>query len=99
MVNRFKGELAELLALEPCIRLIRELQEGRNLFPVADSYWGDMIQERRKLTIGEFNSRWGSFTKGADGLIVKRERKQSTINILGVVEVKSMPVSMNKLID
>jgi hypothetical protein len=99
MVNRFKGELAELLALEPCIGLIRELQEGRNFSPTADLFWGDMIQERRKLTIGEFNSRWGSFTKGADGLIVKRERKRPAINVLGVVEVKSMPVSTNRLLE
>lgn len=27
MVNRFKGELAELLALQPCIELLKSLQE------------------------------------------------------------------------
>jgi hypothetical protein len=99
MVNRFKGELAEILALEPCIKLIMELQGGKNLSPAADLYWGDMIQERRKMTLPDLNSRWGSFTKGADGLIVEQERKQLAIDILGVVEVKSMPVSTKRLID
>lgn len=99
MVNRFKGELAELLALEPCITLIRKLQGGKNLSPAADLYWGETIHERRKVTLPDLNSRWGSFTKGADGLIVERERKQLVIDILGVIEVKSMPVSTKRLMD
>jgi hypothetical protein len=97
MVNRFKGELAELLALEPCVKLVKTLQGDNNLSLNADLYWGDMVQERRKVSFTDPNSRWGSFTKGADGLIVKRKTKQLTIEVLGVVEVKSMPVSTKRL--
>lgn len=104
MVNRFKGELAELLAIEPCIALVHKLQkEGRFSSPLR-FYWGEMIRERRKVTkarTGEVS--WGGFTKGADGLIVAESRLSSSAkklqDIKAVCEVKSMRQSHRKLAD
>ena len=47
MVNRFKGELAELLALEPCVTLIQRLQKEGHFPSGVHLYWGEMVQERR----------------------------------------------------
>ena len=85
MVNRFKGELAELLTLEPCLELIGQLQRGEHQPPDAELYWGDTVQERL-LPNRAGRERWG---KGADGLLVDR-KAPSRMNILGIVEVKSM---------
>ncbi|MBA7706894.1 hypothetical protein ES703_115753 [subsurface metagenome] len=48
MVNRFKGELAELLALEPCVTLVQRLQQKQHLPSGVHLYWGEMVQERRR---------------------------------------------------
>ena len=105
MVNRFKGELAELLALEPCIALVERLQQGGHLPSDIHLYWGDMVQEPRQtgMTSGEGNIRWGSFTKGADGLLVEHVPTQPghphhALRIHGIVEVKSMTLSKTRVI-
>lgn len=105
MVNRFKGELAELLALEPCIRLVERLQQERHLPSGIQLYWGDMVQERRQArrTGVEDNLSWGGFTKGADGLLVDHASPQpdhphKTLRIHGVVEVKSMTLSKKRVV-
>ncbi len=104
MVNRFKGELAELLSLEPCLELVQHLQNKRLLPKGVNLYWGDMVQERRRTRIigGESNVQWGSFTKGADGLIAEQMSSQHVnpnelLKIHGVIEIKSMPLSKNKV--
>lgn len=89
MINRFKGELAELLALDPCIKLIHELKQKGHISSLTHLYWGDMIQEPRRIDPESGNSpQWGSFTKGADGLLIEKVR--NVLKIQGVVEVKSM---------
>jgi hypothetical protein len=105
MVNRFKGELAELLALEPCIRLVGRLQQDENLPSDIHLYWGDMVQERRQTRIRSEagNMRWGGFTKGADGLLVEHISVQpghshNALRIHGVVEVKSMTLAKTRVI-
>ena len=105
MVNRFKGELAELLAIEPCLELVPQLQKDGLLPKGVNLYWGDMVQERRrtKTTSGKFNAHWGSFTKGADGLIVEQISSQyinpqNVLKIHGVIEVKSMYLSKKKVL-
>jgi hypothetical protein len=104
MVNRFKGELAELLAVEPCIALVRKLQREGRLPLSLRFYWGEMIGERRKIfrtDSGEVS--WGGFTKGADGLIVAESRIPAGVirrlGIKAVCEVKSMRQSHQKLAD
>ncbi len=106
MVNRFKGELAELLALEPCVRLIQRLQQERHLPSGIHFYWGEMVQERRRTrrANGESKARWGGFTKGADGLLVEQipiqqGKPQNLLRIHGIVEVESMTRSKRKVLE
>jgi hypothetical protein len=89
MINRFKGELAELLAVEPCLSLIRELKQQGQVSPVTQLYWGDLIREPCQVGLGsDLNPVWGRFRKGADGLLI--ERAHNALKLQGVVEVKSM---------
>jgi len=106
MVNRFKGELAELLAIEPCIELIHRLQQEGHLPSGVRIYWGEMVQERRRSRkTGEgCNVQWGSFAKGADGLLVeqmpiKKGQPHNSLRIHGVIEVKSMTLGKKKVLD
>jgi len=105
MVNRFKGELAELLALEPCITLIQRLQQEDHLPSDVHLYWGDAVQERRRIRIAseKYDAQWGSFTKGADGVLVEPLLTQRgghhVLKVHGVIEVKSMPRSSRRAID
>ena len=102
MVNRFKGELAELLAIAPCLELVGKLKQGNRLPRDVDLFFGDTIQERRQ--VGSENiKQWSGFAKGADGLIVEVPKTGSKtghkeLNVLGVIEIKSMPVTRKKLI-
>ncbi len=57
MVNRFKGELAELLALEPCAALVERVQGKRHLPSGIRLYWGEMVQERRRNRRGNEESK------------------------------------------
>ena len=106
MVNRFKGELSELLALDPCIKLVQQLCRNGHLPSGIRLFWGETIQERRKIrvTIEEGAVRWGNFTKGADGLLVEqlsssKSKSHDVLKILGVVEVKSMTRPTSKVLD
>lgn len=65
MINRFKGELAELLAMHPCVTLIQKLQQEKRLPSDIHLYWGETIQERRQyaVRIEEDNMRWSSIEK------------------------------------
>jgi hypothetical protein len=97
MINRFKGELAELLALEPCCSLVARLNHETKLPNGTQLYWGETIQERRYWTrTGTLEKGyWGGFTKGADGLLVepipsRRNTAQCPLVVHGVIEVKSM---------
>ena len=100
MVNRFKGELAELLTIEPCMQLLNQLQEAGSIPVSADLYFGDTVREQRRIK--KRNSvQWGGYTKGADGLIAKYRQLgtgKKEIQIHGVIEVKSMPRSKGKLL-
>jgi len=96
MVNRFKGELAELLALEPCIRLVEQLKNERRCPARAGLYWGETIQECR-LTRKGGKARWGSFAQGADGVVA--EETSGAVSVSGIAEIKSMAVSRRKLLN
>lgn len=105
MVNRFKGELAELLALEPCIKLVHLLQDKGDLPSKMTLYWGETVKERRRFVRAGHRKdiHWGSFTWGADGLLVKHrpatsDESATSIRIQGVVEIKSMPCSKRKIL-
>ncbi len=104
MINRFKGELAELLAVGPVWNLVKELQKAGNLPSHIAVYFGDTIQERRKgnESISRTGRAWSGFAKGADGLITKMVPVPTPLGhkilmICGVVEVKSMHRSSTRL--
>lgn len=94
MVNRFKGELAELLAIEPCINLANQLQFPDDI----KLYLGDLVQERNRISTvkAESVTRWGNFTKGADGLIAVNSKNKLSIH--GIIEIKSMTLSEKKIL-
>ena len=92
MVNSFKGALAELLALKPCIEIFKQLKEKNILPPNSKLYIGDIVYIKRKKGNG--------FLKGADMYILLDEPKlnnDSTITVAGVIEVKSYTESRRKL--
>lgn len=102
MVNRFKGELAELLSIGPCLELVEKLQQSKDLSRSVELYFGDTIQEHRQIDSGNIK-RWGGLTKGADGLIIemikrKNKSQEMDLNVHGVIEIKSMTLSREKLI-
>ncbi len=105
MVNRFKGELAELLAIEPCIHLLDLSQQQHLLPPGLTLYWGDTVEERRRMGRKDHvhGQQWGSYAKGADGLIVehiqtRKGESAALLRICGIVEVKSMPVTRKRVV-
>ena len=103
MFSRFKGELAELLALEPSLQLSKQLRDQGRLPGGLHLYWGDLVQERRRLRNPNADRTWGNFTKGADGLLVLQEPRGSgskgrSLKIHGIVEVKSASQSSNKIL-
>lgn len=106
MINRFKGELAELLSLKPCIELIDLLKQKGEIPSDINIYFGGIVKERRRLKkqTASTETKWGSFTKGADCIFISGidsigKAIQYNITIHGVIEVKSMRVSNNKIIN
>lgn len=84
MVNSFKGSLAELLAIPPCIEILGRLQRAGKLPSEARIYHGDSITVRLPNRSGT--------AKGADLHILVNERGEpfpEHVLIMGVVEVKS----------
>ena len=49
MINRFKGELAELLGVQPCLELMEKLEKGTRLPGDVYVYWGDAIREYSRI--------------------------------------------------
>lgn len=106
MVNRFKGELAELLALGPCIELVRQGQETGRISANIKLYWADAVQEPRRLELPSVQGVMvpRSFTKGADGLIAEsadigESNPNNMLKILGVIEIKSMILGKKRILD
>jgi len=97
MINRFKGELAELLAMKPVIKLVQQLQNAGQLPVEVNLQFGNTILEQRRVKKSMSGDGWAGFVKGADGLITRESGKALTI--YGVVEVKSMHRSMRQLED
>jgi hypothetical protein len=98
MINRFKGELAELLAIKPCLELMDSLTEKGRLPQGVRFYWGDSVQEYRRRKLGQDGS-GRVLAKGADGLLMAHgdATDEFTVRVHGIVEIKSMAVSKRKL--
>ncbi len=104
MINRFKGELAELLGVQPCLDLMEKLEKENRLPVGLHVYWGDALREYSRIAgkNDQNNTRWYGPTKGADGLLVEHIRGPVTgsiekVKIHGIVEIKSMKVSKRKI--
>jgi hypothetical protein len=99
IINRFKGELAELLAIKHCLELLENLKTRGRVSKEAFLCFGDYISEyqKKKGRTVETDSA-GSLAKGADGLIVEKSNGKNKINVKGVIEIKSMYVSPKKLL-
>lgn len=84
MVNSFKGALTELLAVSPCLNILRQLQAEKRLPREARLYVGDAVWSASRKGTG--------FAKGADFHILA-EHHSTKINpsvvVFGVAEVKS----------
>lgn len=95
MVNRFKGELAELLALNPCIELIEGQKKVGTIPADVRLYWGDAVREPRLVKRSD-QTRWSGFAKGADGLLARTV--SGGVEVCGIVEIKSMHQSQRTLL-
>lgn len=100
MINRFKGELAELLAINPILELLNSLQENGTIPRKVEVFLGDTIQEKRKTSKTNGTSTWSGFGKGADGIITCpiSVKPQTSVDVYAVIEIKSMYQSWTKLI-
>jgi hypothetical protein len=104
MINRFKGELAELLGIQPCLELVEKLEKENRLPGGLHVYWGDALREYSRIAgkNDQNNTRWCGPAKGADGLLVEHIRglvpgSMDKVKIHGIVEIKSMKVSKRKI--
>ena len=88
MVNCFKGELAELLAVGACMGLMEELKDQGILTRQAILYVGDVARAERIGKTGK--------AKGADLHLLELD-DSGKIRLLGVGEVKSYHQSTPKL--
>jgi hypothetical protein len=92
MVNCFKGAIAELLAVKPCLNLMEQLKRDGTLPDEARLYVGDAVRVHRAKGKGRL--------KGADLYIMIEECKlnaPASIVVGGVTEVKSYPTSESRL--
>jgi hypothetical protein len=101
MVNRFKGELAELLGIQPCLGLIEKLKKENRLPGNIHLYWGDAVREYSLIKGKNDYPMWGKPAKGADGLFVEfiNGPGSGPVKIHGIVEIKSMRVSKRKILE
>lgn len=105
MINRFKGELAELLGIQTCLELIEKLEKENRLPTDVHVYWGNAIREYVRILKKNDKSSpmWGRLAKGADGLLVEHTCNHESdsaqkVKIHGIVEIKSMRVSRRKIL-
>jgi hypothetical protein len=101
MVNKFKGNLAEFLAIRPCTQLVQDWKQA-GLLPAEACYvWGNDIKEQKTSDIDKRGRQ--AWHKGADGLFIMEEPRTGhspsadgavrSLVICGVVEVKSYRLS------
>lgn len=92
VVNSFKGALAELLALRPCVQLTDELKRGGRIPQETRIFAGDAVAVRTSR---------GHFAKGADLHLLRDPRQNSPSgepwDVVGVVEVKSARYSQPRI--
>ncbi len=83
-VNSFQGAITELLAVKPCVRILKRLQQEGRLDQETRLYVGDVVMASRL--------RGFRFAKGADvHMLAVRDESAGcpSVTVLGVGEVKS----------
>ena len=99
-------ERVDPAGLPPCRRLLQAARPRRNRALLVAARLGaerrQRLAERRRLRHAD-GSRWGEYVKGSDGLLVEASPPSPStdtpsLSIRGLVEIKSMPKSENKLI-
>lgn len=90
MVNCFKGRLAELFAIRPCIKLIDTLRINGRLSPSSQLFIGDIVMVERLRCPG--------LAKGADFHVIDGAgNNDEKLSLALVGEVKSYPESKKNL--
>jgi hypothetical protein len=97
IINRFKGELAELLSIQPCYELFEELKNQKGIAQDAFICFGDYIREYKKSKNDTTNSSL-VLAKGADGLIAEKSNNSKSLTVRAIIEIKSMYVPTRKLL-
>ena len=99
IINRFKGELAELLSIQPCLDLLKILINRKRVTSNTFICFGDIIkqyQKRRVKKVTLISS--GTLAKGADGLIIENRTNSQMLNLKGIIEIKSMYVYPQRIL-
>lgn len=94
MVNQFKGQLAELLALRPVIERIEALFTKELSRDTLRLYMGESIRQSESAK-GKRNRQ----ARGADGLLLHRGTPSAKPAVAAIVEVKAMRLTSRKLLD
>lgn len=100
MVNRFKGDLAELFSIEPILDTIDEFIKKGSLPDDVQFFFGETVWER--VCKKGNDQTYGAFAKGADGLIVctsSGEANAKCVSIKGIVEVKSSCLTNSDILE
>ena len=97
IINQFKGELAELLSIQPCFNLFEELKKSNRISKNAFICFGDYIREYKKSKKNTTNSSL-VLAKGADGLIAEKSNNSKSLTVSAIIEIKSMYVPPEKLL-
>lgn len=89
IINRFQGELAELLAVGPIVRLLERLRLEGKVPSTTEAYLGDTVQ-----------ARVGKGTRAAlaaDLHLIDRGNDQENPSLVGIAEIKSYEIATEKL--
>jgi hypothetical protein len=92
MVNCFKGAITELLAIKPCMELMKRLLKKNELPGKTRLYIGDSVQVH--------TAKGKQLLKGADLYLMKVDKRKDfspNLSVIGVAEVKSYICSQSRL--
>jgi hypothetical protein len=92
VIRTFQGRLAELLAIEPVLEIVRRLHVARELPDEARLYVGDVVAASREAA---------GAAKGGDLHVLSEHGagRNLRVTVFGVGEVKSYPLSQRRVMD
>jgi len=92
MVNHFKGDLAEIVALPALVGFIESRLSAILRGGTVRLYLGECVRQRLPT------QQAGLGLRGADALLIE-EHQGGAPRVLGIVEIKSMPTSRARLLE